>query len=91
MSEPRDGLAATDIATDDWDRVKRLFDRAVTMHEPAARRAFLDRECAGEAALRASVEALLGLDAETTQWLRGPIDRAAEKVAEPAAACFLKP
>ena len=41
-------------------RVKGLFFAAVDMPDPAARAAFLDRECSGNAALRARVETLLG-------------------------------
>src|SRR5215212_4835300 len=41
------------------DRLKDLFDRAAELPDTAGRAAFLDRECAGDAALRERVEALL--------------------------------
>src|SRR5262249_14549085 len=41
------------------DRAESLFTAAVALASPAERAAFLDRECAGDAALRDRVEALL--------------------------------
>jgi tetratricopeptide (TPR) repeat protein/serine/threonine protein kinase len=41
------------------DRLKAVFDLAAEAPEPAARAAVLDRECAGDPALRERVEALL--------------------------------
>jgi WD40 repeat protein len=41
------------------NRVQTLFLAAVEIEEPAHRRAFLDRECAGDPGLRERVEALL--------------------------------
>src|SRR5947209_10721837 len=44
-------------------RAKALFLAASDLADPAARAAYLDRECGGDAALRARVEALLRADA----------------------------
>src|SRR5262245_54584719 len=41
------------------DRLKAVFDLAAEAPDPAARGALLDRECAGDPALRDRVEALL--------------------------------
>src|SRR5262245_19460907 len=43
----------------DRDRVQTLFLAAADLADPAARAAYLDMECRGDAALRARVEALL--------------------------------
>src|SRR5262249_13058121 len=43
----------------DAARAKSLFLAASALSEPAGRAAFLDRECGGDADLRARVEALL--------------------------------
>ena len=43
----------------DAARAKSLFLAASDLADPAERAAFLDRECAGDAELRARVEALL--------------------------------
>ena len=43
----------------DAARVKSLFLAASDLNDPAQRAAFLDRECGGDAELRARVEALL--------------------------------
>ena len=40
-------------------REEELFDEARRLNNPAARREFLDRTCAGEAALRARIDGLL--------------------------------
>jgi WD40 repeat protein len=64
------------------DRVQRLFDQAVTL--PLGQRAaFLDAACAGDAALRAEMEALLALDdgfSDTSDdgLLKSPVVRAPE-------------
>ena len=55
------------------DREKALFDAALLLASPAERTVFLDRECAGDAALRAGVEALLKAHAEAqTRFLEAP-------------------
>jgi WD40 repeat protein len=64
------------------DRVQHLFDQAVTL--PLEQRAaFLDAACAGDAALRAEMEALLALDdsfSDTSNdgLLKSPVVRAPE-------------
>src|SRR5262249_26379838 len=46
-----------------------LFAAAVELSDPAERRAFLDRECGGDAALRGRGERLLAADAQTASFL----------------------
>src|SRR5262245_53964928 len=43
----------------DPKRVQELFFAAIDINDPVARQAFLDRECAGDAALRQQLEVLL--------------------------------
>jgi hypothetical protein len=58
-----------------------LFFEALSRTDPAARRAFLDEGCAGDAALRARVEELLVIHAEAerffaraaTGWISRPL------------------
>jgi hypothetical protein len=47
----------------DAARAKTLFLAAADLASPAERAAYLDRECGGEAELRARIEALLAADA----------------------------
>jgi tetratricopeptide (TPR) repeat protein len=47
---------------------EELFDAARELHEPTARKAFLDRACAGDAVLRARIEELLASEAEAEQF-----------------------
>jgi formylglycine-generating enzyme required for sulfatase activity len=56
-----------------WQRICAVFGEAVR-HPPAERRAFLDRACAADAALRAEVEGLLDQDvrAEQARFLAPP-------------------
>jgi serine/threonine-protein kinase len=44
-----------------WQRISAIFERAVEL-PPAERAALLDHECAGDAALRGEVEAMLAAD-----------------------------
>ena len=46
----------------DAARVKSLFLNASELADPAERAAYLERECGGDAELRARVEALLAAD-----------------------------
>ena len=46
--------------TSNPQRAQTVFLAALELSEPAARRELLDRECAGDQALRQRVEALLG-------------------------------
>jgi WD40 repeat protein len=61
------------------DRLKAVFDQAAELPESAGRVAFLDRECAGDAALRERVEALLRAhDAAGSFLARPPYPAAAD-------------
>ena len=51
-------------------QLEALFDAACQLANPAARRTFLDEACAGDAALRARVEALLVAQAEADKFFR---------------------
>ncbi len=54
-------------------REETLFSAAAEMATPEMRAAFLDRECAGDAPLRARVEALLkSINDENRPFMRGP-------------------
>lgn len=61
----------------DPNRVQAVFLSAVECHEPAARAAVLDRECATDAELRRRVEALLRAhdqpDSPLDQPIVGPV------------------
>ena len=50
------------------EREEELFDAARKLTDPVACRAFLDRSCAGDAALRARLEGLLTAGAEAEQF-----------------------
>jgi serine/threonine protein kinase len=56
----------------DSQRTLRLFENALAL-EGAERTAFLERECAGDAALRAEVQALLDADAAAGDFLAQPL------------------
>jgi eukaryotic-like serine/threonine-protein kinase len=65
---------------DRWDRLEQLFYAALAL--PAEERArFLDRECAGDATLRADAESLLAFSGKTLHDLRKPVDEAAQNLA----------
>ena len=51
-------------------QVEALFDAASQLTNPAARRTFLDEACAGDAALRARVEALLSAQSDADKFFR---------------------
>lgn len=53
-----------------WERITALFGEAEAM-APAARAAFLEDACAGDAELRAEVEALLGVSGPAEQFFTG--------------------
>jgi serine/threonine protein kinase len=57
---------------DRWDRLTALFDASRAL-DPAARSAFLEIACAGDADLRIEVEALLASDAAAGDFLVEPI------------------
>jgi len=76
------------MTPDRWRQIRDLFE-AVLERTPQERAAFLDRACAGDAALRAEVEALLSLDASAEGFLdtsavemarAGRSDRSAESL-----------
>ena len=54
-----------------WQRVKELFDSA-SEREPGERAAFLDRECAGDEALRKEVETLLASHDDSASFMESP-------------------
>jgi serine/threonine-protein kinase len=56
----------------DWPRVSDLFERALLL-DAAERGAWLDAECAGDAALRASVQRLLDADERAADFLEKPL------------------
>ncbi|HJZ59374.1 MAG TPA: serine/threonine-protein kinase, partial [Gemmataceae bacterium] len=57
-----------------WDpRANDLFLKAAGLGSPDGRREFLDRECAGDPALRAEVEALLEANDRAGSFLESPV------------------
>jgi len=68
-----------------WKQIEDLLQRALDL-EPGERSAFLDRNCAGDDALRSGVEALLGKEAEARSFLESPaVARFANQIARPSA------
>src|SRR6476469_7694647 len=61
---------------------ERLFDEALARADPADRAAYLDHACAGDPALRASVEALLRANVGATGFLDPPAPAPVATVAE---------
>jgi serine/threonine protein kinase len=56
-----------------WNpRANELFLRALALRSPGARQEYLDGACAGDAALRAEVEALLDANARAGSFLESP-------------------
>src|SRR5437868_2763482 len=56
-----------------WNpRANDLFLKALELHAPGERQAYLDGACAGDAALRAEVEALLEANARAGSFLASP-------------------
>jgi eukaryotic-like serine/threonine-protein kinase len=53
-------------------RIRDVFEAALEM-DPAAREAFLERECQADGDLRKEVERLLGLREHLPEWLAGPL------------------
>lgn len=57
----------------DWNpRAKDVFLSAVEVADPAARAAYLDRECGDDASLRRAVETLLNAHARVGDFLSDP-------------------
>ncbi len=73
-------LSRLDAAT--WARIEPIVDEALEL-EGAERAAFLERACAGEAPLRAIVEALLAADADAEQFLERPLAEVAPSLLAP--------
>ena len=71
MKDTGEAAPATRQQAGGWPRVKALFLAALD-RPPAARAAFLDGACAGDAALRQRVEALLAADRITDSPLETP-------------------
>jgi tetratricopeptide (TPR) repeat protein len=65
----------------DWARIESLFQQAADL-DPAARRALLDSECAGDEELRREVESLLAHDAPLPEQLTAVGRAAGELVRE---------
>jgi len=59
------------MTADEWRRVKAVFHGVLDV-EPGERAAFLDRECAGDAVLRAEVESLLAAHDSSDAFLDQP-------------------
>jgi len=59
------------VVPDHWQRVNELFLAAIEQ-DPAARAAFLDQECAGNAELRAEVESLVAAHEQAGTFLEAP-------------------
>ena len=55
-----------------WSHVRRLLARALD-EPPEQRKAFVDRECAGDEVLRAEVHSLLAREQRTTRFLSRPL------------------
>ena len=67
---------------DGWQQIDAIFQAALA-RDPADRAAFLDAACAGNAAVRAKVEALLAADEEAQSFIESPaLDEAARREAE---------
>lgn len=65
------------MAMNRWERIDGLLDQALDLPSDEVA-AFLDRECAGDAALRAEVEELLAAEAEAGGFLETPASELAE-------------
>ncbi|CAN5601101.1 hypothetical protein BH18VER1_BH18VER1_11850 [soil metagenome] len=55
-----------------WPRVNELFDAAAELREPERTR-FLEKECAGDRALRVEMESLLASDAAASEFIEEPV------------------
>ncbi len=66
---------------DRWPEVEALFERAL-QEDIAARQAFLDAACGGDAALRAEVASLLAADAGADEGLRAVVRSIEDAAAE---------
>ena len=55
-----------------WKKITEIYHSAIEL-EPAERKAFLDKQCAGDESLRAEVESLFLADAEAGNFIDQPI------------------
>src|SRR5437868_14315627 len=70
-----------------WNpRANELFLQALELGSPGRRQEYLDGACAGDAALRAEVEALLEASARAGSFLTSPAPNPVATVDEPAVA-----
>ena len=74
------------VTPDDFQRVRRLFEAALD-RPPAERRAFLDRACEGQPALRTAVERMLAADAQTHAFIDADRRAAAPNVTTAPTVC----
>ena len=61
----------TDFTPEEWSRIEAILDDVLDL-EPAARAEALDRACAGDAILRARLDALVAADSGAAQFLDTP-------------------
>jgi len=62
-------------APDRWRRIGPILEQAIDL-PPDRRAAYLDGACAGDAALRAEIEILIGAEARAGTFLEAPVDLA---------------
>jgi len=62
-----------------WRRIESLFYEALEV-EPEERADFLDKQCAGDTALRQEIDSLLASAAESADFLRQPVLEAAQRM-----------
>src|SRR5207302_8060299 len=75
---------SSDVCSSDlmptWNpRANDLFLKALELRSPGERQEYLDGACAGDAALRAEVEALLEASARAGSFLESPVSRSEER------------
>jgi serine/threonine protein kinase/TolB-like protein/Flp pilus assembly protein TadD len=77
-------------SSDRWQRLESLFYEAVEL-EPAARRSFLEKRCAGDDVLRKEVESLLASADQPLEVFQQSIQDAAHQVIDDSEASLLTP
>src|SRR5262245_35622986 len=60
------------MTSEQWLRIERLCEAALSL-DTAARIAFLDQECGGDACLRRAIESLLAADNDAGDFLVAPV------------------
>jgi serine/threonine protein kinase/tetratricopeptide (TPR) repeat protein len=63
------------MTSEQWQRVEMLCEAALSL-DSAARAAFLDQECGGDAGLRREIESLLAADSHAGDFLESPVTTA---------------